>query len=55
MFTRIGVALLALLSVVATVGCGSGETDPHMKVDDPGYYNGPMQPHGANKSGGQSQ
>lgn len=26
------------------------DTDPHQHYDIPDYYNGPMQPHGANKA-----
>jgi hypothetical protein len=35
------VPFLALASFVS-VGC-EHDTDPHAKIDAPGYYNGPMQ------------
>ena len=36
-------------------GCGDKETDPHAKVDAPGYYNGPMQPRGSNAAGSEGK
>jgi len=55
MLTKIGIAFLALLSTVVIAGCGNKDTDPQAKVDAPGYYNGPMQPHGGNKKSGPGQ
>ena len=28
---------------ISGVGCEAKDTDPHQKVDAPGYYNGPMK------------
>ena len=39
-------AVLAL-PTLGLFGCVK-EHDPHEKIDAPGYYNGPMKPHGGN-------
>ena len=40
--------LSAFSLALTLVGCGSGDVDPDkVKVDSPGYYNGPMNKKGA--------
>lgn len=41
-------AILVVFTLCAgtiLTGC-SRETDPHQTYNEPGYYNGPMKPHG---------
>jgi len=42
---------ICLLLSLGLIGCGSSDTDPHAKVDAPGYYNGPVDTHKGAKGG----
>jgi|GEM_PF-2096635 len=54
-------AIIALGAVGAAISfvirsSAEPEHDPHEHIDAPGYYNGPMGPHGTNsKAGGNRQ
>jgi hypothetical protein len=49
---RLILAIPLFVIALPLVGC-SKDSDPHEKIDAPGYYNGPMEPRGgAPKTGG---
>ena len=47
-FTIPSAAVFLVATALTAIGCGSGDVDPDkVKVDSPGYYNGPMNKKGA--------
>ena len=45
---RLSLGLAVTGLIIGLAGCGSGDVDPDkVKVDSPGYYNGPMGKKGA--------